>query len=433
MKLSLTTALVAANFAVFVAMGLTGASWTDPNTSQLLRWGANWGPLTLGTQPWRALTSNYVHIGIIHILFNMWCLWDLGQLSERILGRWTYLLVYTFSGLAGSVASLWWHPLSVGAGASGAIFGLAGALITALYLGQLPFPKHAMKRTLRSLLAFAGYNLFFGAVAAGVDNSAHIGGLVSGAAMGACLARSLTEDPKSRARARTLVFAGSAAVLALAAMFVYRTDHYVVLIKRAQDALTSDRPAAALPDLQQVVREKPKQAMAYVLMGNAYLREKDYVQAEASLRRALDLEPDNKGAQYYMGLVYLETSRYQDALNIFTEFQKQNPKDAEVQVLVGDALRGLKRYNDAMAAYSLALQSDPQSAAAYLGMGEAQLASGRADDAIASLQKAAVLDASDSDTQEALSQAYAAKGMKTEAEAAAQKAAGLKDSSAQKP
>ena len=106
------------------------------------------------------LTSNYLHIGFLHILFNMWCLWDLGNLAERIFDRWTYVLTYTMCGLAGSLASLWWHPLVVGAGASGAIFGLAGALIAALYLGHLPIPKQAVQRTLRSLVIFAGYNLF---------------------------------------------------------------------------------------------------------------------------------------------------------------------------------------------------------------------------------------------------------------------------------
>jgi membrane associated rhomboid family serine protease/Tfp pilus assembly protein PilF len=426
-KPPVTTALVGLNFAVFVAMGLSGASWTEPNSTQLLRWGANWGPLTLGGQPWRALTSNYVHIGIVHILFNMWCLWDLGQLSERIFGRWTYLLVYTFSGLAGSVSSIWWHPLGVGAGASGAIFGLAGALIAALYLGQLPFPKQAMQRTLRSLLIFAAYNLFFGAVKAGVDNSAHIGGLVGGVAMGACLARSLTEDAETRARARQLVFAGSAAVLALAAMFVFRADRYVVLIKHAQDALSSGQPKTAVPDLQQVASERPKEAITYILLGNAYLQEKDYAQAEASLRRAVELEPDNDYAHYLFGLVYLQTSRYQQALDTFNHLQ--NPTSAENQVLIGDALRGLKRYGEALTMYRQVLKSDPRSAEAYLGIGEAQLALGHTDDAIASLQKSAEIDGNDSQIQEALARAYTAKGMRTEAEAAMRKAASLNEPS----
>ena len=184
-----TLALLAANVAVFLLMVLSGVpAMEQPSSRELLRWGANWGPLALGTQPWRMLTSNYVHIGIIHLFFNMWCLWNLGALAERVFDGWTYLLVYTLSGFGGSLVSLWWHPMVIGAGASGAIFGLAGALIAALYLGKLSIPKGAIQQTLKSLLLFAGYNLFFG-LSAGIDNSAHLGGLLTGLAAGALLAR----------------------------------------------------------------------------------------------------------------------------------------------------------------------------------------------------------------------------------------------------
>ena len=127
------------------------SSSPPPGTCPL---GSKCGPLSLGPQPWRMLTSNYVHIGMIHIFFNMWCLWNLGRLAERIFDRWTYLLVYTATGIGGSLASLWWHPRGMGAGASGAIFGLAGALIAVLYLGKLPVAKEVLKPTLKSLLTF---------------------------------------------------------------------------------------------------------------------------------------------------------------------------------------------------------------------------------------------------------------------------------------
>jgi rhomboid protease GluP len=204
---------VGANAAVFVVMLFSGVSVANPNTAQLLTWGANWGPLSLGPQPWRILSSNYLHIGIIHIALNMWCLWSLGQLAERIFDRWTYFLTYTACGIGGSLASLWWHPMVVGAGASGAIFGLAGALISALYLGRLPIPKEALRGTMRSLLIFAGYNLFFGAVGAGIDNSAHIGGLITGLALGAVLARHLTDPPEIRTRWNGGVFTVTALIL----------------------------------------------------------------------------------------------------------------------------------------------------------------------------------------------------------------------------
>jgi rhomboid protease GluP len=208
-----TTALVGINAAVFVMMLLSGVSLDSPTIGDLLKWGADWGPLSLGSQPWRILTSNYVHVGIIHIGLNMWVLWNLGSLAERIFDRWTYVLTYTACGIGGSLASLWWHPLVYGAGASGAIFGLAGALITALYLGKLPIPKEAVRGTMKSLIAFAGYNLLFGAVGSRIDNSAHVGGLLTGLALGAVLAKHLTDSSEIRARWNWSVFVLTAVIL----------------------------------------------------------------------------------------------------------------------------------------------------------------------------------------------------------------------------
>jgi len=209
----ITTALVGINVAVFVAMTLTGVSPVAPATGPLLKWGANWGPLSLGLQPWRMLSSNYIHAGILHIGLNMWCLWNLGFLAERIFDPWTYVLTYTACGLSGSIASLWLHPMVVGVGASGAIFGLAGALIAALYLGHLPIPPGAVRSTLRSLVAFAGYNLFFGAISPFIDNSAHIGGLLCGLAIGALLAKHLMAPPEVRKAWRGITFIAAAVVL----------------------------------------------------------------------------------------------------------------------------------------------------------------------------------------------------------------------------
>jgi rhomboid protease GluP len=215
-KQPITTTLVGMNVAVFAVMVLTGVSPLAPTGPQLLKWGANWGPLSLGAEPWRMLASNYIHIGIFHIFFNMWCLWNLGFLAERVFDPWTYVLIYTSCGLAGSLASLWWHPVGVGAGASGAIFGLAGALIAALYLGHLPISKQAIQSTLKSLLMFAGYNLFFGATIPGIDNSAHMGGLLAGLALGAVLAKHLVGPAEVRDGWRRGVFVAAAVVLCLA-------------------------------------------------------------------------------------------------------------------------------------------------------------------------------------------------------------------------
>jgi rhomboid protease GluP len=123
----ITPCLVGLNVLVFCLMVASGVSIMDPELSDLLRWGANYGALSLGPEPWRVVTSMFVHIGVIHLLFNMWCLWSLGRLAERLMGNWNYLVLYLLSGVGGSLVSLWLHPQLVSAGASGAIFGVAAA------------------------------------------------------------------------------------------------------------------------------------------------------------------------------------------------------------------------------------------------------------------------------------------------------------------
>jgi membrane associated rhomboid family serine protease/Flp pilus assembly protein TadD len=351
-----TSVLVGLNVAVFLAMALTGVSVSEPTTGQLLRWGANWGPQSLGTEPWRILSSNYLHIGILHILFNMWCLWDLGNLAERIFDRWTYLLTYTACGIAGSLASLWWHPLVVGAGASGAIFGLAGALITALYLGRLPIPAQAVRHTLRSLLVFAGYNLFFGAVGAGVDNSAHIGGLVCGLGLGAVLAQHLMSPPEVRANWRLGVFVMTAVILLAAFTAVKRARAYVVPLGQGLNALDHGQPDEAVRDLERASAQKPNDPLVLVELGQAYLHKQDYADARTVLQRAVEIDSEDAEAQYDLGFAWLKLGEAGQAIAPLEKAAQLDPKNLAVEQVLAEAYLAEHRPADAQRASDKAHQ-----------------------------------------------------------------------------
>src|SRR6202161_1532740 len=187
-SIGLTQIIFGMNVAVFLGMALAASTVMDFSPQETIRWGANWGPLTLSGEWWRWLKCVFVHGGIIHIAFNMWCLWNLGALAESLYGRWTYAAIYLICGVGASLTSVAWHPYTPSVGASGAIFGLAGALITALKLGEFSVPRSALSGTLKSLGAFVVYNLIFGAIIPGVDNTAHIGGLITGLIVGALIA-----------------------------------------------------------------------------------------------------------------------------------------------------------------------------------------------------------------------------------------------------
>lgn len=205
-SMAVTQALLGVNVAVFIAMTLGGVSPLDPTGQELVHWGANFGPYTIGGQWWRLLTCVFVHIGITHIALNMWCLWGLGRLAESVYDRWTFGAIYLITGVAASVASLAWNPLGVSAGASGAIFGIAGALIAAFYLGNFSLPKTVVSGLLTSVLKFAGYNLVLGYFLGRTDNAAHVGGLVSGLILGALIARMAPHRDEPGRRVGILLF-----------------------------------------------------------------------------------------------------------------------------------------------------------------------------------------------------------------------------------
>ena len=133
------------------------------------------------------ITSTFLHAGILHLALNMWVFWGLGKVAEHLFGSGRMLALYLLSGLGASLASLWWHPLVVGVGASGAIFGVAGGLFVAMKLKHVALPEQYLRRNIGSLGAFLAYNLVFGAAVARVDNAAHVGGLLTGACIGALL------------------------------------------------------------------------------------------------------------------------------------------------------------------------------------------------------------------------------------------------------
>ena len=202
--IGVTQVIFGINAAVFLGMVLATSSVMVFPGPDLVHWGANLGPYTLSGEWWRLLTSVFVHGGIIHIGFNMWCLWNLGALCEVLYGPWTYLAIYLLCGVGGSLGSVIWNPRVLSVGASGAIFGLAGALLAAFKLGEFSVPRAALSGTLRSVGAFVVYNLIFGAAISGVDNAAHIGGLITGLILGALIA--LFAPRHEHAPRRALIF-----------------------------------------------------------------------------------------------------------------------------------------------------------------------------------------------------------------------------------
>jgi rhomboid protease GluP len=180
------------NCAVFVAMLLTHVSFLQPTGDQLLQWGATQPEAVLFDGEWfRVVSAMFVHVGILHLATNMWCLWNLGLLGEPLLGPFGVFAAYILSGAAGNLLSIgvnmWNHnDSSVGAGASGAVFGLAGVLIVLLKSPRLPIPAKESSSLRRYVIYFAVINFVIGFGSArlklgvNIDNMAHLGGFLGG-------------------------------------------------------------------------------------------------------------------------------------------------------------------------------------------------------------------------------------------------------------
>ncbi len=216
---TVTIAIIGINVAVFLAMVLNGVSPIEPSSQQLVDWGADYGRAFVD-QPWRTLTYAFVHIGIFHIFMNMWCLWNLGRMAEQIYDKVTYIGAYLLCGIGGGIACLAWDPRAVTAGASGAVFGVAGLLITTFWMGSLPIPRERTNAILHSLLGFAGYNLLIGAAIPFISNSGHIGGLFTGLILGGLMAPQLTRNPRESQGIRWLILGGVAVALVVLFQFI---------------------------------------------------------------------------------------------------------------------------------------------------------------------------------------------------------------------
>jgi rhomboid protease GluP len=224
-----TYLLVGINCAVFLLMAFSGVSATSPTTGQLLYWGADNGGLVLQAgQWWRLTTSTFVHVGVIHLATNMWCLWNLGLLGEPLLGPVGTVAVYLLTGIAGNLLSIAVNPdlpggpnSVVGAGASGAVFGLAGVLIVLL--------KSKLLR--KSVIYFAVLNFVLGASTLlipsviRIDNMAHLGGFLSGLALGVPLVPRIGAARADFTRRQWVAFVGMAFILALVGYGIYTFNH----------------------------------------------------------------------------------------------------------------------------------------------------------------------------------------------------------------
>ncbi|WP_201578736.1 rhomboid family intramembrane serine protease [Psychrobacter sp. Pi2-52] len=181
-----TTLLLASFIGLFIMQILTGVDANNPSTEALLKWGANALPFTMGDDPWRLVSSAFLHIGLMHLLFNGFAMYFFGQIAEPMFGSAKFLALFLLAAIGGNLLNSYvtWQSILDGtgqpglsAGASGGIMGIGAALLIA---ALFKISVNGMVLNLKSLIFIMGINLVYGFAVPGIDNAGHIGGAITG-------------------------------------------------------------------------------------------------------------------------------------------------------------------------------------------------------------------------------------------------------------
>ena len=427
-SMPVTQGIFGINVAVCVAMSLAAGVTVlgDPAWLELgIRLGANYGPYTVSGQWWRLLTYMFIHGGLLHIAFNMWCLWNLGRLGEAVYGHWTFGAVYIVTGLAAGLNSLAWHFAVPSVGASGAIFGIAGALIASFYLGEFSLPRAAMSGMLRSVVAFVGYNLFFGAAIANTDNAAHIGGLLMGLLLGALIARIAPQQDDVLRRVAVLLV--GVLIVAGGVTWLERSYSYRLHGQNGVDLLNQGKTDDAVAELRKSISLRPNFVATHSALARAYIAKNDFNNAAAEMQRVIALNPRSEDAYYRLGLIYLEQKNLSQAQDTFSQLLKVDPNSADGHNGLADTFADQHQNSEALQEYKQVAALDSRFQSVYYNMGLMQARLQLYDDSIASLLRQRQAG-DDGDNEKLLADVYSAKGMKSEAADARQRATKLETS-----
>jgi len=334
-----TPILLVLNVIYFVIMALLGVSVWSPTVEQLVGFGANFGAMTLNGEWIRLFLSTFIHIGLVHLAFNMWCLWNLGRIAERIYGNWMFLAIYVASGLGGSIASVWWNPSIVSAGASGAVFGIAGSLVAYYALEARGVPTEFMEESRNSLLAFVGYNLFYGFANTGIDNAAHVGGLMMGLSLGAGLRRPLGASRPHPGMRHAAVIVVIPVVLVAGAELARRAGENVPLVIAVAGDIHfgAGEWDEALERYQRVVELEPGLTYVHQNMGIIYMQKRSGSEARASFEKSLKVDPDNVIVLNLLGESCLVTGDHVEAVAHLEHAAELDPDFPDTQRNLGRA------------------------------------------------------------------------------------------------
>lgn len=359
------------NVVLYALMELSGGS---KNPSVLLNFGASYGPFIQRGEYWRLVMPMFLHIGLPHLILNSIGLVLLGRILESVYGYGRFALLYVACGIGSSFVSMKFSP-AVAAGASGAIFGMAGAMLMIGYLHRAAVPRRWRRSFGGGILPLIVLNLLLGYSIRGIDNWGHLGGLITGMLLSAVLAPPGIEwvpgTVEEKSSQSVVLVPITVVVLAMAAgIGHYRTSRVVArLMAESVRLRATGKPDEALKRIREGFRVAPSDERPHEELGALYLSQNRIPDAIREFQDARRLSPISARAQMGLARAYRRQGEVAKARELFEDLVGDELDTADGQRAIADLYNEEKFYEDAVRHYQVALKLNPNDATAHNNLG----------------------------------------------------------------
>ncbi|MBZ5535307.1 MAG: rhomboid family intramembrane serine protease [Acidobacteriia bacterium] len=347
-KPAVTYLLIGLSILIFLLMTVMGGS---TNTNTLLKFGAMYRPLFEAGEYWRLVTPLFLHIGLLHLMFNMYALLVLGNVVEQIYGSTRFLYLYLFSGMGGAVASALFST-AVSAGASGAIFGVAGVALIVGYRHRDRVASNFKSIVGRGIVPFVLFNLAYGLLNRGIDNYAHLGGLITGAVLAFVVPPIHADSSVDKRRMFSYGMLLPLAVILGAFFFPIKAQYEMKRVegdfKMALSLEKEKRYDEAAAVYRRALKLRPNLPSIHNNLAVIYTRQGKFEEAEREARAAVQLGDGEAMYHQTLGAVLWHQQRLQDAADHYHRAAMLDPKNAELHAALAAIYQDQGRLGDAL-------------------------------------------------------------------------------------
>lgn len=386
---------VAAFAAMFAVNGNFGA-FLVPVPERLLWWGANYMPFTFGLgEYWRLVTGLFAHAGILHLLTNLYVLHDLGCALERNIGWQRYMLVVLASGAAASLSSVTQDPTFVSCGLSGIIFAIVSCLF--LMAGSAQGKELVFARHRWLVVIFIGYMLALGFITQGIDNAAHVAGLLAGVVFGLIYSK---RGWQGRWNSIDTVMAVAASALSLTVFsveaFTLTGSPYLVRLADCRKAMTMAKwdknYLGAISLMNKAIGTQTDDPLYYMTRAGFYAEAKRYQNAVDDYSAVLAINANERGALAGRSIAYHHLGDEKKSVADLDRLIAVDPKRAITYNNRAWSLIAMGESNKALTDCEKALSIEPSLATAYDTKAVALLNLQRLQEALTCVNKSIALN-----------------------------------------